>query len=195
MLVSELTDKMVKLQQFPRSEAKPLRSAAKLATPPEVDPDAEVAAGPTPSPYSRVGHSAPGPALRTVESQDPTEMPALQPKNHFWHKSYPETAREGKKPVVGMLLPLSLPESPSRASNWGGQNAKKSGFDMKLVQKPLPTLSPSDALSGTALEKPRMVGGRAASFTVSADAEAFLPCEAVGNPPPSIHWTRVFSGI
>ncbi|XP_055022649.1 immunoglobulin superfamily member 10 [Boleophthalmus pectinirostris] len=42
--------------------------------------------------------------------------------------------------------------------------------------------------------KPRIIGGNAASFTVLSDSDAFLPCEAVGNPQPTISWRR-FSTI
>ncbi|XP_067451016.1 immunoglobulin superfamily member 10 [Thunnus thynnus] len=41
--------------------------------------------------------------------------------------------------------------------------------------------------------KPKIVGGNAASFTVLADSDAFLPCEAVGNPQPTITWKRLSS--
>ncbi|XP_041669748.1 immunoglobulin superfamily member 10 [Cheilinus undulatus] len=41
--------------------------------------------------------------------------------------------------------------------------------------------------------KPRIVGGNAASFTVLSNSDAFLPCEAVGNPQPAITWRRLSS--
>ncbi|KAJ8280498.1 hypothetical protein GJAV_G00055590 [Gymnothorax javanicus] len=42
--------------------------------------------------------------------------------------------------------------------------------------------------------KPRIIGGKAASFTVLSNSDAFLPCEAVGNPKPTINWKRFSSG-
>ncbi|KAM3930437.1 immunoglobulin superfamily member 10 [Leptodactylus fuscus] len=42
--------------------------------------------------------------------------------------------------------------------------------------------------------KPRILGGKAASFTVLANSDAFIPCEAVGDPTPTILWTKVASG-
>ncbi|KAJ8410702.1 hypothetical protein AAFF_G00186590 [Aldrovandia affinis] len=42
--------------------------------------------------------------------------------------------------------------------------------------------------------KPRIVGGNAASYTVLSNSDAFLPCEAVGNPEPTISWKRFSSG-
>lgn len=41
--------------------------------------------------------------------------------------------------------------------------------------------------------KPRIIGGNAASFTVLSNSDAFLPCEAVGNPQPVITWKRFSS--
>ena len=41
--------------------------------------------------------------------------------------------------------------------------------------------------------KPRIVGGNAASFTVLSNSDAVLPCEAEGNPEPSISWRRFSS--
>ncbi|KAG7480323.1 immunoglobulin superfamily member 10 [Solea senegalensis] len=38
--------------------------------------------------------------------------------------------------------------------------------------------------------KPKIVGGNAASFTILSNSDAFLPCEAVGNPRPDITWKR-----
>lgn len=38
--------------------------------------------------------------------------------------------------------------------------------------------------------KPRIIGGHAASFTVESNTDAFLPCEATGNPEPAISWKR-----
>ncbi|XP_069583600.1 immunoglobulin superfamily member 10 [Ranitomeya imitator] len=42
--------------------------------------------------------------------------------------------------------------------------------------------------------KPSILGGKAASFTVLANSDAFIPCEATGDPTPTILWTKVASG-
>lgn len=41
--------------------------------------------------------------------------------------------------------------------------------------------------------KPRINGGKAASFTVLSNSDAFLPCNATGNPEPIISWNRFSS--
>ncbi|KAK2912427.1 immunoglobulin superfamily member 10 [Channa argus] len=41
--------------------------------------------------------------------------------------------------------------------------------------------------------KPKIIGGNAASFTVLSNSDAFLPCEADGNPQPVITWKRFSS--
>ncbi|XP_059187647.1 immunoglobulin superfamily member 10 [Centropristis striata] len=44
--------------------------------------------------------------------------------------------------------------------------------------------------SKVTMSKPKIIGGNAASFTVLSNSDAFLPCEAVGNPQPTITWKR-----
>ncbi|XP_077053448.1 immunoglobulin superfamily member 10 [Siphateles boraxobius] len=41
--------------------------------------------------------------------------------------------------------------------------------------------------------KPRINGGKAASFTVLSNSDAFLPCKSTGNPEPIISWNRFSS--
>ncbi|TRY58328.1 hypothetical protein DNTS_031772 [Danionella cerebrum] len=41
---------------------------------------------------------------------------------------------------------------------------------------------------------PVIGGGKAASFTVLSNSDAFLPCEATGNPQPIISWNRYTTG-
>ncbi|XP_056420948.1 immunoglobulin superfamily member 10 isoform X2 [Hyla sarda] len=48
--------------------------------------------------------------------------------------------------------------------------------------------------SSNVRSKPRILGGKAASFTVLANSDAFIPCEATGDPTPTILWTKVASG-
>lgn len=42
-------------------------------------------------------------------------------------------------------------------------------------------------------DKPKIVGGNAASFTVLSSSDAYMPCEAIGNPQPTITWKRFVS--
>uniref|UniRef100_A0A4W3IAM7 Immunoglobulin superfamily member 10 n=1 Tax=Callorhinchus milii TaxID=7868 RepID=A0A4W3IAM7_CALMI len=51
-----------------------------------------------------------------------------------------------------------------------------------------------DLLAGSQSSRPQLVGGNAASFTVLADSDAFLPCEATGNPTPIMSWTKISTG-
>ncbi|XP_069721280.1 immunoglobulin superfamily member 10 isoform X2 [Phaenicophaeus curvirostris] len=51
-----------------------------------------------------------------------------------------------------------------------------------------------DSLSRNHFAKPRITGGKLAAFTVLANSDAFIPCEATGNPHPTIQWTKISSG-
>ncbi|KAL2804546.1 immunoglobulin superfamily member 10 isoform 1 precursor [Daubentonia madagascariensis] len=192
-----MTNAMAKPDEFSRRDTNPGQLVAEVTTSPKAHPNAKFTIGTSHFIYSNLLHSTPMPALITVKSQLSKLTPSPWSENQFWHMSDPEIAEKGKKPVVNMLPTLGLLEATTHASDWDGQkNAKKSGFDNKPVQKITTSkLLPFDSLSRNIFEKPRIVGGKAASFTVPANSDAFLPCEAVGNPLPTIHWTRVSSGL
>ncbi|KAM9316507.1 immunoglobulin superfamily member 10 [Gastrophryne carolinensis] len=63
---------------------------------------------------------------------------------------------------------------------------------------PEPNKKPSERTeeipSSSVHSRPHIVGGKAASFTVLANSDAYIPCEATGNPTPTILWTKVSSG-
>lgn len=190
-----LTNTTFKLHEPSRHNANPRQLAAEVATSPKAHPTAKFTVGTTYFIYSNLLHSTPMPALITVESQNPKSTP-LWSEDHSRHESLLEIAQKGKKPGVSTLPALGLLEDTTHASNLEVQKAAENGFDKTQVQKITPSeLLPFEPLSRDVFERPRIVGGKAASFTVPADSDAFLPCEAVGNPPPAIHWTRISSGI
>ncbi|KAM9189702.1 immunoglobulin superfamily member 10 [Dugong dugon] len=179
-----------------RQAANSHQVAAEAATSPKVHPNAKFTIRTTYFISSNELRSTPMPALSTAKPQSSKWTPTPWSANQFWHKSYPEIADKGKEPTVSMLTPLNLPEDTTPASNWDGwKTAGKTGFE-KTHAKKISTSEflPFDSLPQNAFEKPRIVGGKAASFTVPANSDAFLPCEAVGTPLPTIHWTRVSSG-
>ncbi|OWK05828.1 IGSF10 [Cervus elaphus hippelaphus] len=189
-----MTGAMVEPHESSKHNATPQQLAA---TSPQTHPNAKSAVGTIHFTYSSLLPSTPMPALVTVKPQDSKLTPSPWSENHFWHRSHPEIAEKGNKPVVSVLPTPGLPEVATHASNWDIQkNAKESGFDKTAVQKITTSeFLPFDALSRDTFERPRIIGGKAASFTVPANSDAFLPCEAAGNPVPTIHWTRVSSGL
>ncbi|XP_049723781.1 immunoglobulin superfamily member 10 isoform X1 [Elephas maximus indicus] len=189
---------MVKPSESSRHDANSHQEATEIPMSPKVHPNATLTIRTTHFIYSNELHSTPTAALSTVKPQSSKLTPSPWSANQFGPKSYPEIAEEGKEPVVSVLTTLDLPEVTTPASNWDGQKtADKSGFEKTHVKKTSTSefLLPFDSLSRNMFEKPRIVGGKAASFTVPANSDAFLPCEAVGNPLPTIHWTRVSSGL
>ncbi|CAG6001978.1 unnamed protein product [Menidia menidia] len=67
-------------------------------------------------------------------------------------------------------------------------------FDKVPDNKWTTASTPGFELTAKAMtNKPRIVGGNAASFTVLSNSDAFLPCEAIGNPQPLITWKRFSS--
>ncbi|XP_062901403.1 immunoglobulin superfamily member 10 [Mobula hypostoma] len=57
-----------------------------------------------------------------------------------------------------------------------------------------PNFIPVDPELGKRPSKPRINREMAASLTVLADSEAFIPCEATGDPHPTIRWTKISTG-
>uniref|UniRef100_A0A8C7Y8G6 Ig-like domain-containing protein n=1 Tax=Oryzias sinensis TaxID=183150 RepID=A0A8C7Y8G6_9TELE len=71
----------------------------------------------------------------------------------------------------------------------------KSTIHDKITDNKAPSFSASglEPMSKGIKNKPRIIGGNAASFTVLSNSDAFLPCEAVGNPQPAITWMQFSS--
>lgn len=190
------TNVEVKPHEPSRHNADPQPLTEKVAASSEVHPNARFTTETTYFMDSNLLHSIPTPALVTVKPLNSKLTPSLWSGNYFWHKSYPEIAEKGKKQGVSVVPTPGLPENATHASNWDIQKtAEKSHFEKTPVQIITPELLPTEPLSRNMFERPRIVGGKAASFTVPANSDAFLPCEAIGNPLPTIHWTRVSSGI
>lgn len=187
-------------QDSPWHSPRPQQLAAEITPSWEAPADAMVTAGTTIGTtsfaYSNGSQTTPMPAFGTVKSQNPKWTTTPFSESPFRDKSHPETVEASKSPPLNTLSTLGSIEATPQASSWDRQkNAKKSGFE-KPIQKPTTSkLFPFDSLLRNIFEKPRIVGGKAASFTVSANSDAFLPCEASGNPLPTIHWTRVSSGL
>lgn len=85
----------------------------------------------------------------------------------------PARKSSGRKPQVQRISPTTFKEeeqfSPTPYRN------------MDISNEPTPKIT---------LSKPKIIGGNAASFTVLFNSDAFLPCEAVGDPEPVIKWMR-----
>lgn len=184
-----MTNRMVTINESSKHNRDLQQSSA------EPGPDPRIRTGATYSTSSNLFLSTPVPTLRINKPQNSKWKPSPWPENHFQRKSYSETIVKGKRPAGSMWSPLSFPEASTHALHWNGQKHAESVFDKKPVQNPTSKLLPSGSLPRTILEKPRIIGGKAASFTIPTNSDAFLPCEAVGNPLPTIHWTRVSPGL
>ncbi|XP_038605786.1 immunoglobulin superfamily member 10 [Tachyglossus aculeatus] len=139
--------------------------------------------------------------LVTVPSQsskDKTTIP--QWSNKFEHKSNSEVS-ERHQP--GRENPVTEPKSnlPTTSLHTLGQEREKvdsieSSFDQAANQEITGSYRFTlDSLPRKGFEKPRIIGGKAGSFMVLVNSDAFIPCEASGTPHPTIYWSRVSSGL
>ncbi|XP_075412057.1 immunoglobulin superfamily member 10 isoform X2 [Tenrec ecaudatus] len=191
-----MTNAVTELSEPSRGDADSHSPVAGTAESAEVPPNARFTIGPTPS-YSDRLQSAPTPVLLTVKPRSSKRTPAPWSENQFWPKSYPEIPGNKTEPEVRVLTTFGSPGTPTPVSKWDGpQTTQKRGFGKIQVTKTTTSeLLLFGVLPRSPLEKPRIVGGNAASFTVPAESDAFLPCQATGNPAPTVHWTRVSSGL
>ncbi|XP_021252413.1 immunoglobulin superfamily member 10 [Numida meleagris] len=87
-------------------------------------------------------------------------------------------------------VPTARHVAAPRAHLWGGSangwSDQRQGHET-TTSIPLSLFS----LSGNYFTKPRIIGGKLAAFTVLANSDAFIPCEATGNPHPTIEWTKI----
>ncbi|NXI64510.1 IGS10 protein, partial [Anseranas semipalmata] len=117
----------------------------------------------------------------------------------FGQKPASEATERGRIRAVNTLAVLkSSQAATARAPLWGRDkdNSVNSWSDKRRDQGTT-TGSPISfySLSRNHFAKPRIIGGQLAAFTVLANSDAFIPCEATGNPRPTIQWTKIPSGI
>ncbi|XP_030311670.1 immunoglobulin superfamily member 10 [Calypte anna] len=160
-------------------------------TPLHSDPSGDTSAGPTtawtePAQQTRALTTASGklhPRMATRVGQGP---PTTEPTSPARTRAAPTPPASTQHPT-----PLSAPARPPWASQ-GDPHPRQ-----QLLAPSTPT-TPSprawDSPSRNPLAKPRIRGGGFAAFTVLADSDAFIPCEATGNPHPTVHWTKISPG-
>ncbi|CAL8334718.1 unnamed protein product [Boreogadus saida] len=98
------------------------------------------------------------------------------------------------KPAKGNgYQPTAMPIRPTMRSN-SGIPVDFDTFALTTPEQEYPTTATTVVVDLTTAKnmqsKPKILGGNAASFTVLSNSDAFLPCEAVGDPEPAIRWMR-----
>uniref|UniRef100_A0A8C5MHJ5 Immunoglobulin superfamily member 10 n=1 Tax=Leptobrachium leishanense TaxID=445787 RepID=A0A8C5MHJ5_9ANUR len=101
------------------------------------------------------------------------------------HPKSDVTAPSATKPP-NPLKPSPINEPSSAPTNYEDKGSlDTTSFGLQNVEPTLPDV-PS---------KPKIFAGKTTSFTVLANSDASVPCEANGNPIPTILWTKVSSGM
>ncbi|KAL2301372.1 hypothetical protein Nmel_011943 [Mimus melanotis] len=141
--------------------------------------------------------AVPSPAAVTAPSaRHPSPVPA------------PTTATpRAPEPPQGQPQPRPPPQgtgrgntrhSPQITAPWGRDKDSSASAWSERRQDQGSTTIPNPITSASAsrnqFSKPRIVGGKLAAYTLLANSDAFIPCEATGNPPPTIQWTKIPSG-
>ncbi|CAN8190319.1 unnamed protein product [Coccothraustes coccothraustes] len=124
-------------------------------------------------------------------------LPAHPPRAPSPRRGHGQLQLQPRPPPEGSERGNAL-QAPPIAPPWGGhKDSSVSAWSERRQGQDTSTL-PSPIALGSAsrnhFSKPRIVGGKVAAFTLLANSDAFIPCEATGNPPPTIHWTKIPPG-
>uniref|UniRef100_A0A8C3QIW1 Immunoglobulin superfamily member 10 n=1 Tax=Cyanoderma ruficeps TaxID=181631 RepID=A0A8C3QIW1_9PASS len=159
------------------------RQAAQPTPPATAVPSAPAAAT-APDKEISARHPSPGPA---------PALPAATPRGPSPPRGHGQL--QPRPPPEGRGSTLRSPQIPSP---WGRDRHSSVSAWSERRQDQDTTTVPDAITAGSAsrnhLSKPRIVGGKLAAFTVLANSDALIPCEATGNPPPTIQWTKIPSG-
>lgn len=122
--------------------------------------------------------------------------PNLTNRNRDYHKqprttSSPDAKRDGSKKRTSTERTQTFDRVTSFPSSSDISNEIPNTYDHTTVYDTISsTTSGFKSSTMHVTSKPRIIGGHAASFTVESNSDAFLPCEATGNPEPAISWKR-----
>ncbi|XP_074009867.1 immunoglobulin superfamily member 10 [Numenius arquata] len=143
-------------------------------------------------------HPTPPPALTAVVLPARTVRTTAPPSGEmkFWQRPSAKVTEGGNTSTVNTLtIPSRI--TTAYAPLWGkDKDSSVKGWSEKRQDQGTTTNNPRalDTLSRNHFAKPRIIGGKLAAFTVLANSDAFIPCEATGNPRPTIQWTKISSG-
>ncbi|XP_061861283.1 immunoglobulin superfamily member 10 [Colius striatus] len=145
------------------------------------------------TPTEPVSESPPTGRGRATPTSTAFNAPPSTPTNASpsTHPDTPPSTPTNASPSTSTMF--DTPQAPL----WGGdKDSSAKGWAGKKQDQETPTTNPTalDSLGRNHFAKPRITGGRLAAFTVLADSDAFIPCEATGNPRPTIQWTKLSSG-
>ncbi|XP_051482562.1 immunoglobulin superfamily member 10, partial [Apus apus] len=131
-----------------------------------------------------------GPAGPGAAPQPPLSLPAPRPPQRVLRD--PPGLRGGTPAPPHRRSP-----PPCAAPRGGDTHRSGPGCSGRRREQQTGSTEPSaggDPASRQHGAKPRISGGSLAAFTVLADSDAFMPCEATGNPPPTVRWSKISPG-
>ncbi|GCB73573.1 hypothetical protein scyTo_0002653 [Scyliorhinus torazame] len=136
----------------------------------------------------------------------PRRMQTLPPTSRI-DQSFRQNAHTRVISTLQTTGGIQWQTSPSSAEGQNKDRAASPNLDIDLENtienkddfpnKSKPSSSNAIAvgpMAGNLPSKPRLISGNTASFTVLADSDALIPCEATGNPTPFISWTKISTG-
>ncbi|XP_059335602.1 immunoglobulin superfamily member 10 [Ammospiza nelsoni] len=133
---------------------------------------------------------SPLPAPTAAGPAAPPRAPPA-PRGHGQPQPHPQLPPQGTERGNALQAPrMPSPQGRDRDSSVSASSDRRQNQDTTTLPSPIT----AGSASKNHFSKPRIVGGKVAAFTVLADSDAFIPCEATGNPPPTIQWTKILAG-
>ncbi|XP_077955070.1 immunoglobulin superfamily member 10 isoform X2 [Gasterosteus aculeatus] len=120
-----------------------------------------------------------------------TKRPYTTARTKVHSNVRPPTQRNSDHTTGGPIDTVNIVTAVQGHNNIGTRNAISSVY-IHVAGNEATTANIAGFEPTTKVEtsRPKILGGNAASFTVLSNSDAFLPCEAVGNPQPAITWKR-----
>nr|XP_046245740.1 immunoglobulin superfamily member 10 [Scatophagus argus] len=132
-------------------------------------------------------HSNTRPPTQSNNSHN-TRRPLIRPRPTVQSSGPRDGADKG---LIFDTLTILTAEQAYTSTSAPFNNAISSFYDHLAGNEATSTsIAPFEPTTKVMTSKPKIVGGNAASFTVLSNSDAFLPCEAVGNPQPTTTWKR-----
>lgn len=120
-----------------------------------------------------------------------TRRPQVKEIKPTVKSSSSEESKE-RLPNLGTMTVSTLEQKyTSTPATYNIINAYSSFYDANGMEMTSSSIQVPEVTTKLMMNRPKIIGGNAASYTVLSHSNAYLPCEAVGNPQPTINWRRL----
>lgn len=141
------------------------------------------------TPWTKVDDTKPPTWSKKIQTRRP-QVKGIKPTL----KSSSSQESKERPPNLGTMTILTLEQKyTSTPATYNIINAYSSFYDANGIDRTSSSIQVPELTTKLMMNRPKISGGNAGSYTVLSHSNAYLPCEAVGNPQPTINWRRLSS--